>query len=217
MIKGVIFDFDGLLVDTESIWFEAFREALQAYGMDLTVEQFSKVIGTHDAELYEMIEKGTKKPVEREVLLQEVDDIFRMKMGEPSLRAGVVEYLEEAKESGLRIALASSSKRAWIEGFLTRLGVLHYFEVLKTKEDVEHVKPDPALYIQAYEALGLQAHECVAFEDSLNGLMAARAAGLHCVIVPNSVTAHLPFVDYSHRIESMSDYQLKHVLQLLPI
>ena len=88
-----------------------------------------------------------------------------------------------------------------------------YFEVIKTKEDVEKVKPDPALYKATIEELGIEPSEAVVFEDSLNGLKAAIAAGLKCVVVPNDVTRNLQFENHHLRIESMKEKSLKEVLQ----
>lgn len=122
------------------------------------------------------------------------------------------EYLLEAKELGLNIGLASSSGREWVEGYLKKLNIFSYFDVIRTRDDVSRVKPDPELYVKAVEALGVAKSEVFAFEDSLNGLKAARAAGIQCVVVPNSVTAHLDFTDYSLKISSMSDLRLRQVL-----
>lgn len=133
---------------------------------------------------------------------------FDEKIGQPLLREGVEDYLLAAKEAGLKIGLASSSKRSWVESYLTQLGILSYFEVIKTRDDVTTVKPDPELYLQAVHALGISAKEAIAFEDSLNGLKAARAAGLKCVIFPNPVTSHLAFEDYSLRFSSMAERSL---------
>ena len=89
--------------------------------------------------------------------------------------------------------------------FLEELQIREYFEVIKTREDVEKVKPDPALYRVAIEELGIKPSEAVVFEDSLNGLKAAIAAGLTCVVVPNDVTRNLPFENHHLRIESMRE------------
>ena len=97
--------------------------------------------------------------------------------------------------------------------FLEELQIRDYFEVIKTREDVEKVKPDPALYRVAIEGLGIDSSEAVVFEDSLNGLKAAIAAGLTCVVVPNDVTRNLPFENHHLRIESMKDKSLKEVLK----
>lgn len=211
-MKAVVFDFDGLIVDTETVWYESFKEVLSNHGLELSVEQFARVIGTDDADLYAYIEKNLSSPVESVVIKEAAHKLFAVKMGEPILRNGVKEYLIEAKELGLKIGLASSSSREWVEGYLKKLNIFSYFDVIRTRDDVSRVKPDPELYVKAVEALGVAMSEAFALEDSLNGLKAARAAGIQCVVVPNSVTAHLNFTDYSLKISSMSDLRLKQVL-----
>ncbi|MEO2077092.1 MAG: HAD family hydrolase [Bacillus sp. (in: firmicutes)] len=214
-MKAVVFDFDGLIVDTETVWYESFKEVLSNHGLELSVEQFARVIGTDDADLYAYIEKNLSSPVQSVVIKDAAHKLFAVKMGEPVLRNGVKEYLIEAKELGLKIGLASSSSREWVEGYLKKLNIFSYFDVIRTRDDVSKVKPDPELYVKAVEALGVDATEAFAFEDSLNGLKSARAAGIQCVVVPNSVTAHLNFTDYSLKISSMSDLRLKQVLSLI--
>jgi HAD superfamily hydrolase (TIGR01509 family) len=104
---------------------------------------------------------------------------------------GVVAYLEAAERLGLKRGIASSSPRAWIDEHLTRLGLLHHFDAFSCAEDVERVKPDPALYLRTLSLLGVACDEVIVIEDSPNGVRAARAAGLFCVAVPNPVTGRL--------------------------
>ena len=217
MIKAIIFDFDGLIIDTESVWFEAYKEVLVDYEIKLTLEKFSEVVGTHDDVLFSYIEENCSIPFDRESLESKVSALVQVKLRDAVLRESVEDYLLAAKQAGLKIGLASSSSRAWVEGFLKQMNIYDYFEVIKTKEDVSDVKPDPELYLKAIEALGIEATEAVAFEDSLNGLLAARKAGLHCVIVPNSVTAHLMFEDYSLRLSSMAEKSLEDVINHLSL
>jgi putative hydrolase of the HAD superfamily len=211
-MQAIIFDFDGLIVDTETAWYEAFKDVLQTYGLALTVEQFSKVIGTDDTILYSYIEENLETPVGREIIRKAAHDHFHEKMGEPALRDGVEDYLIEAKQLGLKIGLASSSRRDWVVHYLKKFSILEYFDVIKTRDDVSVVKPNPELYIKAVEALEVPASEALAFEDSLNGLTAARAAGILCVVVPNAVTEHLTFLDHSLKLSSMADLSLTQVL-----
>lgn len=217
MIKAIIFDFDGLIIDTESVWFEAYKEILIEYEIHLTLEKFSEVIGTHDDVLYSYIEENSRLPIDRESIERKVSELVRSKLGNPVLRESVEDYLIAAKEAGLKIGLASSSSREWVEGYLKQLKIFDYFEVIKTSNDVLNIKPDAELYLKAIKALGIEATEAIAFEDSLNGLIAARKAGLHCVIVPNSVTANLVFEDYSLRLSSMAEKTLHDVIKHLSI
>ncbi|WP_088072264.1 HAD family hydrolase [Gottfriedia luciferensis] len=215
MIKAIIFDFDGLIVDTESVWFEAYKEVLLQYEVELTLQKFSEVIGTTDEILYEYINSNAKVPIVREKIEQLVKEIVKQKLIKPVLRENVEDYLKSAKNAGLQIGLASSSSKEWVESFLKKLNIFDYFSVIKTSDDVSKVKPDPELYLKAIEELGVQVNEAIAFEDSLNGLIAARKAGLKCVIVPNSVTTHLEFENYSLRLSSMAEKTLDDVINHL--
>ncbi|MGE7866709.1 HAD family hydrolase [Bacillus paramycoides] len=212
-MKAIIFDFDGLIVDTETIWFHSFRDAVRECGGELPLEEFAKCIGTTDEVLYAYLKEQLKEKFNEHALKEKVTTLHKEKMKIPKARDGVKEYLEEARELGLKIALASSSSKEWVVRFLEELQIREYFEVIKTREDVEKVKPDPALYRIAIEELGIELSEAVVFEDSLNGLKAAIAAGLKCVIVPNDVTRNLQFENHHLRIESMKEKSLKEVLQ----
>jgi len=213
MIKAVIFDFDGLIVDTESVWFDAYKEVLHRYEVELTLQKFSEVVGTSDEILFDFINSNLKEPIEKELIEQMAKELVDEKLLEPSLRESVEDYLISAKNAGLQIALASSSSREWVESFLKKLNIYEYFSVIKTKDDVKKVKPDPELYLKAIEEIGVQVSEAISFEDSLNGLIAATKAGLHCVIVPNQVTSHLEFENHSLRLSSMAEKSLEDVIK----
>ncbi|ANF94773.1 HAD family hydrolase [Paenibacillus bovis] len=212
-IKAIIFDFDGLILDTESVWFECYQEILSRYEMELTLEHFAPSIGTHGNDFIDYVEKTIGKPGIGRIIDQEVYVLHQQKMQLIEAREGVADYLHTAREMELRIGLATSSNRAWIERFLGKLGLREYFEVIKTSDDVSAVKPDPELYLRVVDELGVKPEEALAFEDSLNGLRAAKAAGLHCAIVPNPVTSLLPFEHYDLRLDSMAEMPLGAVLE----
>ncbi|MCZ8515940.1 HAD family hydrolase [Paenibacillus filicis] len=214
MIKAIVFDFDGLIIDTETAWFHAFQEAFELRGADFPMEVFVKCIGTDDTLLDAYI---GQRLGEREVgeIKQSAQEIHRTKMKDIALRDGVEHYLTRAKELGLKIGLASSSSRAWVEGWLKEFRLYEYFQVIKTGDEVEKVKPDPALYVEAVKALDVSAAEAVAFEDSPNGAKAAVKAGLRCVIVPNGVTENLQFEAFDLRIGSMSEVSLEQLIREL--
>ncbi|WP_214626274.1 HAD family hydrolase [Paenibacillus agaridevorans] len=217
MIKAIIFDFDGTIIDTETAWYYAFRDAYKEHGVDLDVEQYSQCLGTslHLFNPYEYLatELGLAIDVAEFRNRIRADHTARMNMEE--VRAGIREYLKMAKEAGLRIGLASSSDRAWIDKYLAKLDIREYFEVIRSADDVSRVKPDPELYLSAIEALGVRADEAVAIEDSPNGARAAVAAGMHCVIVPNTLTKLLSFdpSDRCYRAESLSDFDFKRLTE----
>ena len=214
MIKAIVFDFDGLIIDTETVWYSAFKEVLLSYNVDFPLEVFVKCIGTDDAEINAFIEE--KLGLESiETIIALTHKNHKVKMELLDIREGVRDYLSEAKRMGLKIGLASSSTREWVEGFLTQLQIIDFFDAIQTGDEVEKVKPDPALYINALEALNVKADEAIAFEDSANGAKAAIAAGMYCVIVPNEVTKEIHFEEYHLRINSMSEMSLAQVINHL--
>ncbi|WP_166243272.1 HAD family hydrolase [Paenibacillus turpanensis] len=214
MIKAIIFDFDGTIIDTETAWYAAFKEAYREYGVDLTLEMYSQCIGTslHQFNPYEYLMTDLKLPIDREEFRKSVQQRHSLLMEKEEIRPGVVRYLNEAKAAGLKIGLASSSVRAWVEKYLERLKLKPYFECIRTADDVRRVKPDPELYVQATAALGVQPNEAVAIEDSPNGAKAAEAAGLHCLYIPNTITASLPFEPRGGRLSSLLDLELKDLI-----
>lgn len=140
---------------------------------------------------------------------------FAKRMETEKARPGVEAYLNAAKDLGLKVGLASSSDYKWVSGHLKQIGLFDDFEVIQTADDVEEVKPNPELYLLAAKNLGVSPSECLAFEDSVNGSIAAKRAGMKCVIVPNKVTSTLMFEDYDHRLESMAEMELALLLDHL--
>lgn len=215
LIKAIIFDFDGLIVDTETAWFEAYKEAMNVYDVDLPQERFVQTVGTDNAALYEFVQQQLGENVSIEEIEAKAASFYQIKMKTPQAREGVKDYLEEAKQLGYKIAIASSSNKEWVIHYLNELGLLSYFEVIITSEDVESIKPAPDLYLKALAALAVRPDEAVVFEDSLNGLKAALAAGLKCVVVPNPVTKFLNFQQHSLQLNSMAEKRLAEVIELI--
>ncbi|PWV90965.1 putative hydrolase of the HAD superfamily [Paenibacillus cellulosilyticus] len=217
-VRAVLFDFDGLTIDTETPWYEAFAKLYREHGHELALEQYARCIGTTFASFdpyEELITRGVDRS--RSELQQMVNDIYKSRMNEITLRPGVREYLDAAKAAGMRIAIVSSSHWSWIEPYLQRFELLSYFDLVMTADKVKHVKPDPELYLNALAELQLETHEAIAFEDSLNGLKAAKQAGIRCVVVPNDVTRAFPFetVGYDGMLNSMTEMSLTQLLEAI--
>ncbi|MGE6630786.1 HAD family hydrolase [Bacillus sp. NPDC077027] len=209
MVKAIIFDFDGLILDTETHEYEVLQEMFVEHESELPLSVWGKVIGTQAGfKPFEYLEKQLGKTLDHETLTADRRSRFQERIQNEVARPGVEAYLEAAKELGIKIGLASSSDYKWVSDHLKQIGLFDYFECIRTSDDVEEVKPNPELYLQTARCLGVVPSECVAFEDSVNGLMAAKRAGMKCVIVPNKVTSTLQFEEYDYRLESMAEIEL---------
>ncbi|MCM3389166.1 HAD family hydrolase [Ureibacillus chungkukjangi] len=217
MIKALIFDFDGTIIDTETAWYITFRDAYKTHGVDLTLEQYSQCLGTslHSFNPYTHLKTHHNLPIDLEEFKQLVQQQHTEMMIKERVRPGILQLLETAKSQGLKIGLASSSDRTWIDKFVKLHGIEDYFECYCTADTVKNVKPDPELYLQALEKLGVEASEAIAIEDSPNGARAAVAAGIPTVVIKNDITNQLPFSEGHHTIESLTNYDLEKLAELV--
>ena len=214
MIRALILDFDGTVIDTETAWYVAFRDAYKEYGVELTLEQYSQCIGTslHFFNPYEYLVTDLHLPIDLDEFRKSVQACHANLMETEQIRPGIVHFLKSAKDQGLKIGLASSSNSAWVNHFLDRLELRDYFQCIRTADDVMHVKPHPELYLQALKCLEVDGHEAIAIEDSPNGYRAAITAGLHCVVVPNIITQSLNFDPGLHTVASLDEVDFKQLL-----
>ncbi|GMA56730.1 haloacid dehalogenase [Alicyclobacillus sacchari] len=175
MIRGIVFDFDGTLIDTESAWYAAFCDLYQQHRVELPLSLYAQCIGTsHDAfDPVAHLMAATKAPITRSEIEQFIQRRHGELMRDRDLRPGVKKTIQTARKQGLRIGLATSSHRVWIDPYLERLGIADAFDCIRTADDVKRVKPDPALYELTLACLGLRPDEAVAIEDSPNGALAA--------------------------------------------
>jgi HAD superfamily hydrolase (TIGR01509 family) len=217
MIKALVFDFDGLILETETPIFQSWQEIYREFDCQLALEEWLVNIGTLDEPFDPVasLEQRSSRPIDREqVMSRRQERELELIRSQPVL-PGVREYLESARQLGLKVALASSSTCDWVVGHLQRLELIGYFDAIAASDDVHRTKPDPALYRTAVEWLGVAPHEAVAFEDSLNGLLAARRAGLHCVVVPNALTHQLDLGEADLRLGSLAELPLRDLLARL--
>ncbi|MDM5226802.1 HAD-IA family hydrolase [Cytobacillus sp. NJ13] len=213
MIKAVIFDFDGTIVDTESLWYEVFKQTLsEDYGFELGLEDFAKGIGTTDDILFNYIDSILGIQINRESVQEKTEKAFQSQRDILILREGIQDLIEKCIEKGLKLGVASSSGSDWVKHYLNHFGIEGHFQTIKTKEDVEKVKPDPALYIKALEEMGVEPEESLAIEDSVNGSIAAVQAGMHCAAVPNDVTHFLSFHEKVLRYKAFSEIPIDELI-----
>lgn len=193
MIRAFLFDFDGLILDTEVPSRAAWQHVYREHGHELPLGRWSEAIGTRgDFEPIEHLEELVGAPVERERIdaRRRAHELSLIEAEE--LRPGIAEYLAEAERRGLKRAIVSSSSRAWIDLHLARLEQdVGWDAIVAAGHDKTRAKPRPDLYLEALDVLGVAAAEAVAFEDSPHGVSAAHAAGIFCVAVPNAATSGL--------------------------
>ena len=215
MIRALLFDFDGLLVDTESPAYQAWVDIYRAYGHELPLERWSAAIGTLDGfEPLDDLEALLGRPLERDRIDAKRRAVEFAQADLEDLRDGVADYLAEAERLRLARAIVSSSWRWWIERHLERLDLLEGWDaVVAADGDVTRAKPLPTLYLQALELLQIDASEAIAFEDSPNGVTAANAAGVYCVAVPNPVTASLDLAHADLLLGSLEEVPLAELLR----
>jgi len=216
-IRALVFDFDGLILDTESTDFQSWQEVYLAHGRELRLEAWADCIGRPAGHFdpCEHLESFSRVPIDRERIRAHRGARLReLNLRQPIL-PGVLDYLRAARGLSLRIGLASSSDRAWVRGHLERLRLLHYFDAIKCLEDTGAHKPDPAPYLAVLEALGVAPGEAVAFEDSPHGIASAKAAGMVCVAVPNPVTRCLDVSRADHLLKSLASLPLPALLSRL--
>jgi len=213
-IKALVFDFDGLILDTEGPVFQSWQELLQRYGYHMTLDDWQISIGSAEgtASFFNNLPDKLDKPLDMEAegpqrLQRELDLVARS----PVL-PGVKEYIQRAAELDLKLAIASSSPCKWVLEHLEERGLREHFECVLAADDVGVTKPDPSLYLTALECLGASADQAIAFEDSPNGVLAAKRAGLFCVAVPNPLTSQLQFEDADMQLGSLADLTLDELL-----
>ena len=216
MIRALIFDFDGLVLDTETPIYLSYQEIYRSLGVELSFERWAQGVGTTDA-IYDPLD-DLEAQLGYEVDRSSLHALQRQREAEliaaQPVLPGVVDYLQDARRLGLKIGMASSSSCAWITGHLSRLGLLEYFDCVQGRDDVQCSKPDPELYLSALEKLGVSNIQAIVFEDSPNGILAARRAGIACVVVPNPVTRRLPLDSADLRLESLADLPLEQLLKM---
>lgn len=213
-IKSLIFDFDGLILDTETSDVKVWQAIYREYGQELPVDEWSKIIGGYGLSHFDAaghLAALTNGRADALALrLRHKAESDALTWAQPVM-PGVVGLLEEAEQAGIRLAVASSSEHAWVDTHLSRLGLYHRFPTIICSEDVApgRTKPNPDLYLKTLQTLGIRADEAIVFEDSLNGVRAAKAAGIFVVAVPNQATALLGVDGADMRLKSLADFRLR--------
>lgn len=217
MFKAAIFDMDGTMVDTEIIQSKAFEAVLAEFGVtaELTEHGTVQIPGRTSKQMWEFLKQ-------KHHITAEVDDLTAMKRAaamealqedlEPM--PGLLELLLDLKHREIVLAVATSSMRDRAEHIMHKIGVAEHFSVAVTAAEVTNVKPAPDSYLEAARALGVDPVECIAFEDTDVGIMAAKAAGMKVVAVPNEYTKRMDFSQADLVVASLENVTFEKLVNL---
>jgi len=225
-LQALVFDFDGTILDTETLWFELCAQQWKEHGETLRIEDYARCVGASlqvwdpYLELAKAIGGCMCDPKRLESMADELKSelIRRFEEVFPQIspRPGIVALLESANKHGLPCAVASSSARISVLPHLATHGLSGFFSAVLCSDDVGgKTKPAPDLYLAACSALGVEPSTAVAFEDSPNGCTSAKAAGLSCVLVPNPLTSRFAVGPHDLSLESHEAITLEQLEKLV--
>ncbi|MCQ3936803.1 MAG: haloacid dehalogenase [Chloroflexi bacterium] len=221
MLRALIFDFDGLILDTETpevlVWQSIYRD----HGFELPVHEWEKTIGGYGISTFDAAEhlahlsQGRLDPVSSRLRYRKEADAL---IHASPVMPGVKEMIHAAKAQGLKVAIGSSSPHSWVDAHAQRLGIFHWFDHIVCQDDVPpgRTKPHPDIFLKALEKLQVGNSEAVVFEDSPNGVLAAKRAGIFVVWVPNPLTAKMN-ASGDMTVSSLAELSLRDLMSILQI
>ena len=216
MIQAVVFDFDGLILETEGPSLESWIEIYREHGFDVPMDRWHDDIGSDRGfdpvdYLAALVGEGLDRAATQRRRDQRKNELIEAL----DLMEGVRDYIADGRRLGLKLAIASSSSREWVVGHIERLRIHAFWDAVLTRDDVARTKPAPDLYIAATKALDVHPSQAIALEDSPNGIAAAKDAGLRCVAVPNALTRDLDVSRADVRLASLAEMPLEKLLALI--
>lgn len=198
MLKAIIFDFDGLILDTETPELQVWQKIYRDHGFELSTQLWEQIIGGNGISVFDPIthlEELSPFHIDRFQISDMARNLSNKLILSQPILPGAKELIQTGRQHAYKLAIASSSPHEWVDGHLQRLGLFDKFESILCGDDVKQTKPYPDLFLAALKELNVLANEAIVFEDSPNGIRAANAAGIFSVAVPNQVTK---LFDLSH-------------------
>lgn len=218
MTRGLLFDFDGVVVDTEAPTYESWCRIYADHGAELALADWLPVVGSGTSTGREAVfdavahlERLVGTPLDREALVERRRRLKTELCDRAPLLPGVAELLADAARAGLKTAIVTRADRSWVDHHLARVALAHPWDALVCG-DGRRTEPKATFYREALERLRLRSDEAVAFEDSPHGVRAARDAGIRCVAVPSAITREAAFGDVDLQLDSFADRRLTELL-----
>lgn len=204
-VVAVVWDFDGVVVDTEWAVYQAWQEVCAAHGGDLPLAEYVNCVGSDHAtwDPKAHLEKQIGRQLDWPPILEAKNQRTRDLLVGSGPMPGVASWLDRLRRAEVPQAVASSSTREWVGGWLERLGLGGYFHSLHCRGEVLRLKPAPDLFLAAAESLGVPPRHILAVEDSRNGVVAAKQAGMHVLAVPNQITGVQDLSEADLHVESL--------------
>ena len=209
--QAIIFDFDGLILDTESPQVEIWHELFARTGAEFDLKAYHSTVGGYNSDVYRPeveLAKLLNDGRSPEELLLQVQEAQLERIRQNPINPGVIEVLDDAMQRGIITTVGSSSPCDWVQGHLKRLGLFDRFETVVTYDDVSEPKPSPEIFKLVLKRLNLKAEDVIVLEDSANGVLAAHRANLRVVAVPNAVTEVMDFSLASEVLSSLLELDL---------
>lgn len=212
MINTVLFDMDGLLLDTEPLWGECMLRIAGSHKIPITADKFKETTGLR---IYEVTDYWAHKypwqgSSSQQVADEILDDIIQCAKERGTILPGVVQSLQLLKANNYKVGLASSSPMRMIDELITHFSLKEYFDVVTSADVVELGKPHPAVFLHAAKELSSNPLQCVVLEDSLNGLLAGKAARMKVIMVPDVLQYHKPeFLLADAKLTSLEEFDLE--------
>lgn len=209
MIKAVIFDMDGTLIDSQPIWYQVSTDFFQKNGFPVTMDDMIKLTGSPVAKLVDyVLQAHGQKDKARAQLVTELMDyaVFEILAAKPLL-PNVKDVLAQLKQQGIKIAVASVSPRNMLQGIVDSCGIAEYFDYLASAEELDYNKPHPAVYLHAAQQLDVSVAECFAVENSVLGMISGKAASMKTVVIPAQA-------EWDDSRWALADFKLANIAEL---
>ncbi|MEW5828246.1 MAG: HAD family hydrolase [Chloroflexota bacterium] len=218
MLKALIFDFDGLILDTETPEFETWQAIYREHSAELSIHEWGQFVGGNGASDFDPVrhlEKLAGRELDDPALRRQANARSMERILSQPVLPGVLDWLDSARSNGIPLAVASSSPHSWVDPHLSRLGLAGRFDEIVCADDVSRTKPAPDLFIESLRRLRVRHDEAAVFEDSPNGVKAAKTAGLFVVAIPNPITSQLGDSGADITLSSLAELSLTSLMKML--